>query len=358
MSSRKVKSQHFGTSSSDSDSSSLEVKSSFESKRGLEKVTDLPSRTLMGEKSSHEGKLLSLLLPDVSSDSLDTLPMLQPRSSKVKFILSSFQSQIKLIHTQGDLTTLKLAWIGQRATNNLIPGIMLCSPRPFTLLQCYTPTLWVIKEVIDEFGDVSGLLNYNKIIIIFRSINEEDRNKILEVVPFRVEELPLPNITLWLKKSDVLMWKRNDRALKKFTVRIAYHDLQSSQNNVSWKDLGETLYEYYWRFSQLINDMHTIGMPMQQVQVNTNFLNALLSKWRKFVNDVKLAKSLYTINYDQLYAYPSQHERHANQCTQPEKPRNSAWFKEKLMLVEAQEAGKILDEEQLAFIADLGIAKV
>ncbi|GJR48080.1 hypothetical protein Tco_1316183 [Tanacetum coccineum] len=37
---------------------------------------------------------------------------------------------------------------------------------------------------------------------------------------------------------------------------------------------GETLYEYYWRFSQLINDMHTVGMTMQQVQVNTKFLNA------------------------------------------------------------------------------------
>ncbi|GJS68854.1 hypothetical protein Tco_0683419 [Tanacetum coccineum] len=45
----------------------------------------------------------------------------------------------------------------------------------------------------------------------------------------------------------------------------------------------------------------------------------------------------------------------ARQCTQPKRPRNSAWFKEKLMLVEAQEAGQILDEEQLAFIADPGI---
>ncbi|GJY67178.1 hypothetical protein Tco_0469416 [Tanacetum coccineum] len=77
--------------------------------------------------------------------------------------------------------------------------------------------------------------------------------------------------------------------------------------------LGETLYEYYWRFSQLINDMHTIGMTMQQVQVNTKFLNALPSEWSKFVTDVKLAKSLYTTNYDQLYAYLSQHERHANE---------------------------------------------
>ncbi|GKA89113.1 hypothetical protein Tco_0810925 [Tanacetum coccineum] len=61
---------------------------------------------------------------------------------------------------------------------------------------------------------------------------------------------------------------------------------------------GETLYEYYWKFSQLINDMHTIGMTMQQVQVNTKFLNALPSKWRKFFTDVKLDKSLYITNYD------------------------------------------------------------
>ncbi|GJS11551.1 hypothetical protein Tco_0368347 [Tanacetum coccineum] len=33
----------------------------------------------------------------------------------------------------------------------------------------------------------------------------------------------------------------------------------------------------------------------------------------KFVIDVKLTKSLYTTNYDQLYAYLSQHERHANE---------------------------------------------
>ncbi|GKA08918.1 hypothetical protein Tco_0688249 [Tanacetum coccineum] len=38
---------------------------------------------------------------------------------------------------------------------------------------------------------------------------------------------------------------------------------------------GESLYEYYLRFAKLINDMHTIGMSMQQVQVNTKFLNAL-----------------------------------------------------------------------------------
>nr|GFA01170.1 retrovirus-related Pol polyprotein from transposon TNT 1-94 [Tanacetum cinerariifolium] len=57
-----------------------------------------------------------------------------------------------------------------------------------------------------------------------------------------------------------------------------------------------------------------------------------------------------------IKCYNCQGEGHmARQCTQLKRPRNVAWFKEKLMLAEAQEAGQILDEEQLAFLADLGI---
>ncbi|GJZ51773.1 retrovirus-related pol polyprotein from transposon TNT 1-94 [Tanacetum coccineum] len=76
---------------------------------------------------------------------------------------------------------------------------------------------------------------------------------------------------------------------------------------------GETLYEYYLRFAQLINDMHIIKMTMQQVQVNTKFLNSLQPEWRKFVTDVKLAKDLHTIAYDKIYTYLSQHEAHVNE---------------------------------------------
>ncbi|GJS02355.1 hypothetical protein Tco_0318863 [Tanacetum coccineum] len=140
---------------------------------------------------------------------------------------------------------------------------------------------------------------------------------------------------------------------------------------------------------------------------------------------VKLARDLHETNYDQLYAYLSQHEAHdhevrlavpsflpgddliarlnkamafmsisfagtgtkgnatstggnnatvqvrvvkcyncqgegnmARQCTQSKSPRNSAWFKEKMLLVQAQESGQVLDEEQLAFLADLGVVDV
>ncbi|GKB98971.1 hypothetical protein Tco_0985108 [Tanacetum coccineum] len=42
----------------------------------------------------------------------------------------------------------------------------------------------------------------------------------------------------------------------------------------------------------------------------------------------------------------------SRQCTQPKRTKESTWYKEKAMLAEAQEAGQILDEEQLAFLAD------
>nr|GEW61926.1 reverse transcriptase domain-containing protein [Tanacetum cinerariifolium] len=44
---------------------------------------------------------------------------------------------------------------------------------------------------------------------------------------------------------------------------------------------GETLYQYYWRFSQLINNMNVINMLMRLVQVNIKFLNSLPLEWNQ-----------------------------------------------------------------------------
>ncbi|GKD61674.1 40S ribosomal protein S14-3 [Tanacetum coccineum] len=48
-----------------------------------------------------------------------------------------------------------------------------------------------------------------------------------------------------------------------------------------------------------------------------------------------------------------QEEGHmARQCTKPKRPRNSAWFKENMLLVEALESRAVLDKEQMEFLAD------
>nr|GEU31117.1 hypothetical protein [Tanacetum cinerariifolium] len=76
---------------------------------------------------------------------------------------------------------------------------------------------------------------------------------------------------------------------------------------------GETLRDFYLRFSLLLNDMNIYNMKLEQFQVNTKFLNTLPPEWSKFMTDVKLVRDLHTTNIDKLYAYLGQHEFHANE---------------------------------------------
>ncbi|GJW77305.1 retrovirus-related pol polyprotein from transposon TNT 1-94 [Tanacetum coccineum] len=76
---------------------------------------------------------------------------------------------------------------------------------------------------------------------------------------------------------------------------------------------GETLHDFYLRFSLLLNDMNIYNMKLEQFQVNTKFLNTLPPEWSKFVTNVNLVQDLHTTNIDQLHAYLGQHEFHANE---------------------------------------------
>nr|GEV82912.1 retrovirus-related Pol polyprotein from transposon TNT 1-94 [Tanacetum cinerariifolium] len=163
---------------------------------------------------------------------------------------------------------------------------------------------------------------------------------------------------------------------------------------------GESLCEFYLRFSLLLNDMNIYNMKLEQFQVNTKFLNTLPPEWSKFVTDVKLVKDLHTTNVDQLHAYLGQHEFHVNegrhtslatstsriytsgvngnnlgkqrtvvcynykreghmskQCTKPKRKRDESWLKDKVLLVQAQANRQILHEEELAFLTDPGITE-
>nr|GEY44391.1 hypothetical protein [Tanacetum cinerariifolium] len=59
-----------------------------------------------------------------------------------------------------------------------------------------------------------------------------------------------------------------------------------------------------------------------------------------------------------IVCYNCKGEGHmSKQYTKPKRKRDEAWFKDKVLLVQAQANGQVLHEEELEFLADLGIAE-
>ncbi|GJV89335.1 retrovirus-related pol polyprotein from transposon TNT 1-94 [Tanacetum coccineum] len=59
-----------------------------------------------------------------------------------------------------------------------------------------------------------------------------------------------------------------------------------------------------------------------------------------------------------IKCFNCQGESHmARQCPKPKRKRDATWFRDKVLLVEAQGACKVLNEEELAFLADPGVAE-
>nr|GEY00052.1 hypothetical protein [Tanacetum cinerariifolium] len=59
-----------------------------------------------------------------------------------------------------------------------------------------------------------------------------------------------------------------------------------------------------------------------------------------------------------VFCYKCKGERHmSKQCTKPKRKKDEAWFKDKVLLVQAQANEQILHEEKLEFLADPGIVE-
>ncbi|GJV14942.1 hypothetical protein Tco_1360265 [Tanacetum coccineum] len=59
-----------------------------------------------------------------------------------------------------------------------------------------------------------------------------------------------------------------------------------------------------------------------------------------------------------LFGYKCKGEGTVIHALKPKRKRDDSWFKDKMLLVQAQVNGQILHEEELAFLADLGIVEV
>nr|GEV40886.1 hypothetical protein [Tanacetum cinerariifolium] len=108
---------------------------------------------------------------------------------------------------------------------------------------------------------------------------------------------------------------------------------------------------YQERECKLYNEFDKVTVQQVQGRQGQSFAGI-----RTKGNATSLRGNNATVQARVVKCYNCQDEWHmARQCTQTKRPRNAAWFKEKLILAEEQGSGQVLDEEKLAFLVDLGI---
>ncbi|GKF03448.1 transposase, MuDR, MULE transposase domain protein, partial [Tanacetum coccineum] len=121
------------------------------------------------------------------------------------------------------------------------------------------------------------------------------------------------------------------------------------------------------RFPSTNNQLRNSSNPRQQVTIHDG---------RVTVQPVQGRQSSYATGTSGIKAHISgtggsnsgqqrvvkcfncQREGHmARQCPKPKRKRDATWFRDKVLLVEAQGSGKVLNEEEFSFLVDLRVAE-
>nr|GFB88768.1 hypothetical protein [Tanacetum cinerariifolium] len=118
------------------------------------------------------------------------------------------------------------------------------------------------------------------------------------------------------------------------------------------------------RYPATNNQLKTSSNPRQQATINNgrvtiqpiqgrqNFMSAGSSK--PFASGSGGVSGKQRV----IVCYNCKGEGHmSKQCTKPKRKRDAEWFKDKVLLVQAQANGHVLQEEELEFLADPGIAE-
>nr|GEV21373.1 hypothetical protein [Tanacetum cinerariifolium] len=151
----------------------------------------------------------------------------------------------------------------------------------------------------------------------------------------------------------------------------------------------ESLRDFYLRFSLLLNDMNIYNLKLEQFQANTKFLNTLppgvpkgddpidaINHMMTFLTTVVTSQRQNSLTAGMSRQYTSRTsgtnsvkqrvivyynckgEGHMSKhCTKPKRKRDEAWFKDKVLLFQAQANRQVFHEEELDFLADPRIAE-
>nr|GEY70352.1 hypothetical protein [Tanacetum cinerariifolium] len=113
------------------------------------------------------------------------------------------------------------------------------------------------------------------------------------------------------------------------------------------------------------NQLRNLSNPRQQAAINDGRFTLQPVQGRKISFATGTTRT-YRIGasgsnsrkQNTVICYNSKREGHmSKQCTKPKRKHDNSWFKDKVLLVQAQANGQILHAEELAFLADPGIAK-
>nr|GFC90501.1 hypothetical protein [Tanacetum cinerariifolium] len=129
---------------------------------------------------------------------------------------------------------------------------------------------------------------------------------------------------------------------------------QQQQPEFSQLDLGLTI-PVFQRGDDPINSINHVMSFLSAVitsrypTTNNQLRNSSNPRQQATINDGRI--TLQPIQ-ERQFSFASGKGHVSKQFTKPKRKRDDSWFKEKVLLVQAQAHGQILNEEELAFLAD------
>nr|GEY16973.1 hypothetical protein [Tanacetum cinerariifolium] len=118
------------------------------------------------------------------------------------------------------------------------------------------------------------------------------------------------------------------------------------------------------RYPATNNQLRTSSNPRQQATINNGRVNIQPIQGRQNSMSAGLSRPFASGSGGAsrrqrvIVCYNCKGEGHmSKQCTKPKKKRDAEWFKDKVLLVQAQANGQVLQEEELEILADPGTAE-